>query len=303
MINEKNTEYNRFENRLGRVVLRVAAFVSSFFIPAAGVLYYKLQKNDRDFHDNITQLKNLAQSFDVGIKNLETIEKVIDGIPDILSQIKDLVSIEDSRRLLQNRLVSDYPADVNTPYVEQFKKDIERGDTFKRVDSFSNINDTEPQPPPHISQNEKTKKGVALFKEFIKTEEDARWIIPLQLLANQSTINNIFDAPIMLFNMSAADSQWRNSITEKNCVLEAGFSGHNPPITLEVIRDKDSQQITEVKVLLKGSLDIRARATDTTEVSEVIKKDAITGELTFSVTLDDQNRPIVGQLQSHLLYA
>lgn len=268
---------------------------------------HEFSKIDRKTADAETILKllysDIRRSF-IRImkeKNHLTVQTQIDRIPEILKFIDESVSSKDRLELLQKRLVEDYPQDVNNSLVVQFDKDMERGDTFLRTDAYHQVSDSSPLPSADIPKLEKTAAGLALLKELVKNEEDNRWLIPLQLVANQTTINNLFDGPIGVFNVEAAAKQWKDPETGQSFVLKADFAKDHPPIDLEIIRDPDTHQIREVKVRIIGALDIVAVDTSTNAIERVVEEGAIQGVLEYTLVLDDQNLPIVKDLKSNLV--
>ncbi|MFI0434765.1 MAG: hypothetical protein ACH350_03420 [Parachlamydiaceae bacterium] len=307
-IQEKERKYYGLKNRLLRTCAFVIAFVSSFFFGFGMTLYKKLKKDHSAFESEIDRLRKMAEGGEDEllaalnrIKIEELIGQQIRHIPTILKEIEEQLPIDEQQQHLQERLIKDYPTDKHVSYVRQFDVDMTRGITFRRHDAYKNIEDNEPQPSTDIVLEEKTKVGLSLLNELITTDEEKAWVIALQLLANQTTINHLFDVPILLFNLNAANHQWEDPISGSRMVLRAEFPHNLPTIDLKMIRDPITHTIEEINVEMKGSLDIIANTTQhPSQEKKWIQKEAIRGQLSYSIKLNEQKHPIVNKFSAKL---
>ncbi|MBA2367639.1 MAG: hypothetical protein H0V82_01270 [Candidatus Protochlamydia sp.] len=229
------------------------------------------------------------------------IENQLKRIPILLDELNSFINDQDRLELLQKRMVEDFPKDFSENVI-QFEKDMTRGVSFYRTDQFLQIEDTEPKPPIDIPNDQKVKTGASLLNELLTSENDKQWKYALQLVTNQTTINNIFDPIIGKFFADALDNRLVWDDTDGGSyALKAAFSNDQlPPIHLNIVRDPQSKEITHFNVEVKGFLDIVRYKTSIGTNTHVIASKAIEGILNYTVTLNDAGRPVISNLTSNV---
>ncbi len=272
----------------------------------------KLTKQKNKPHKKITNAFNKiinfllgprrSQSSREGGKIEDTIHHQIQRLPQLLQELKSEVSDQDRLDLIQDRMIKDFPKEeLQGKSVPQFANDLQRGIAFLRKDSYLQIDDHHPQPSYQLNGETRVKAGVQALQDLFQTEQDERWETALQLVANQTSLNNIFDAAIVKFNLDTGDVSWPDPTSEdKNFKLIAKFSQNLPPVHLEFIRNAETHAIEKVKVEVTGSLDIRREWQEQKGGEKIILANAVTGKLNYTVTLDRQNHPIISDLHSSL---
>lgn len=224
----------------------------------------------------------------------------IKNLPNLLADLSSRLKDEDRLEVLKDRMKEDYPTDQD--YVDLFKKDMERGVTFVIRDSTSSENDDfKPQPSNELSQDEKFATGTKVLQNLLSNESDKKWEKVLQLVATQTSLNNLFDGPMMMFNATAASSAWIGENGGYH-VLRAAFPDALPPIYLEIIRNETTKEIEALNVRVEGSLDIISynSSISINADKKIRQEEAIQGSLTYRVTLDENDRPIISDLHSNL---
>jgi hypothetical protein len=179
---------------------------------------------------------------------------------------------------------------------------MKRGNAFLINDDYLRIHDVNPKPSYELKGEERVEAGANALKELFQFENDENWEKALQLVANQTSLNSIFDSPILMFNISAAEAQWNDPISREDHVLKAAFPDNLPPIGLKIIRNPTSGEIEKVQVEVEGFLDIIDFQTSGKEeekkAPKMVAEKAIKGSLTYTVTLNEDARPIISALHS-----
>jgi hypothetical protein len=169
-----------------------------------------------------------------------------------------------------------------------------RGVSFQRIEAKNEINDEKPMPPLNHTGESRINEGTELINEMIKTESDKNWVIPFQLAANQTTINIAIDAIMLIINDNASKIRWRENNEDR--VIKTVNSDKLPPITLEVIRDQNSN-IEKIKVSIKPSLDLVRYCTNNGNIISIEKKEVVKVGLNYEISLDENNHPIINNLE------
>lgn len=293
-------------NQVGKLFLRgisyAVAVVSSLIFGIGIPLWRKLRKLDGDFKTEIALFKNHVLQ---GVMLAKGVEDQLSRIPSILKDLDNSVTDDDRLALLQKRMEEDYPKgeELKKPNVHQFEKDINRGVAFFRKDKAQGIDDKAPQPSYTLKGKQRIQSGAALIDDLLKkTERDKQWKFPLQLVTNQTSLNAVFDAVVLMFNVDAVGNgvMWEDPDTGKPYALKAAFSDKLPPIGLEIIRDPRSNEIKEVKVAVTGYLDIISFNTGKGSDTNMIAPQAIMGSVNYTLTLDNDGRPVISDLYSNI---
>ncbi len=290
---------------------RQVAYVISAFASVFGISAFKsLKESDKAFHDEVRANKmGLAESKQLAedlVNRRTKIDQLNKEIPGIIEQSLAVAPKNDVEQLLTKKIKEDIAGSEvhlkGMPYTIQFKKDMERDFQFKRKDDTQNINDQTPYPNIQPGENDnvdtvlakRVNAGIAGIKALIITEEDKRWEKIIQSACTQSTMNTIFDAPLLLFPVAAAQQLWEEEGRSFKAALK--LPDQFPPIELEIIRNPDTQAIQKVNVVVKGSASIVRESLDNegrdVETS-VETANALKGEFRYSITLDENNEPLI----------
>ncbi|CUI16925.1 conserved hypothetical protein [Candidatus Protochlamydia naegleriophila] len=233
------------------------------------------------------------------------IEQLTNEIPAIVGQAKEVATKQEVEQLLTKKIVQDLKEGVDfsrdTPYTLQFKKDMERDIQFKRKDLAQKINDQSPFPNIQPRENDdisqvlaaRVNKGVEGIKALIIHENDKKWEKIIQSACTQSSLNIIFDAPLLLFTIASAPHQWEEEGRNFKAVLR--FPDQLPPIQLEVIRDPESQAIQKVNFVVEGETNIVRESLDNvnSDLETSIEAPGIKGSIHYSITLGENDAPVI----------
>lgn len=307
LIDSRIAKRNQPLKTFGRqVAYAISAFASVFGISA----FKSLKESDKAFHDEVRANKTgLAESKQLAedlVNRRTKIDQLNQEIPGIIEQSLAVAPKNDVEKLLTKKIKDDITGSEvhlkDMSYTMQFKKDMERDFQFKRKDDTQNINDQTPYPNIQPGENDnvdtvlaqRVHAGVAGIKALIITEEDKRWEKIIQSACTQSTMNTIFDAPLFLFPVAAAQQLWEEEGRNFKAALK--LPDQFPPIELEIIRNPDTQAIQKVNVVVKGSASIVRESLDNegrdVETS-VETANALKGEFRYSITLDENNEPVI----------
>lgn len=332
LIEGREAKPNQFGLKLARGIARVTSFMNLFISSVPGVYGFsrlnqqdfqqasndisKLNQQEKDFQQDIQRLKgNIRQIEKDTLNEVEKeefqkkITTQIGQIPTIVEEIRKDPNLSDENRQnnLQMTMMKSYPKDNDEdPYVTQFKKDVKRGSVaFLRKDDYLKIEDERPHPFYPLGEvgDKVVEEGAEALKALFKPGTgDERWEKALQLAVSQISLLRVFSAPQGRFNNESAtnDVRWKNPEDEISYTLKAEFSHNLPPFELEIIRDPKTNAIKEVKVKVEGTLDIVRKSDEFEPTSEIVAAKAITGKLTYSLTLDDNNHPVISDLHSSL---
>lgn len=257
-----------------------------------------IQKNIKDFGLNIDQAASyahLTQSI-----NKTTIPFI--NSDDYKNQIQHSIS-----SIFSNQLTDYYSIlpKKKPALMGQFEKDIPRGNTFKRKDTFRKIDDPTPIPP--LGAKKKlSDASKAIMDLIVDPEEEGPWINILQLAVSQTSLNATFMKPKIDLAQLAVNVTWTEET--KEYVLTAEFSeGKPPPTLIEMIRN-DNGIIEKVNVSIEGSLDLVKKETTSSDeienetLSEKASqsfciKGAIQSKLNYTITLDKSKNPIISDVK------
>lgn len=311
LIDGRKAKRNQFKFKLLRGIAWIIAILTSF-IGIGIFIGFKLNQMNKSFDQEIEGMRKEIEKTRVEAENRVNLNPIIENqinrIPDILKEVSEKVTDDDRLNLLQKRMVDDFPKDPNLVYVDQFRKDIERDIAFLRKDIFLNIDDQDAQPSYQLKSEERVEAGANALRSLFLKESDKRWEKALQLVVNQTTLNNLFDPPISLFNFDSTEINqviWEENGQE--WALKADFSGHKPPIKLEIMRNAEAE-IERVNVEAEGSLDIVRYALSGKQKGSaqkgnaIVKPCAMKAKLNYSITLEHENRPVISSLQSFFQY-
>jgi hypothetical protein len=302
LIEEREAKRNQLGWKLARGVALVLSVLSSPLM--IGVLFlYKLIKVERQFNQEIAELRGGIDSHHIEnlLLVLEKIKKSVDGIKDFLADVKLLyLKVDDLSLSFQQIWDEDFPKDKDIKYIEIFQKDMERDLTFCRKDEGLNIDDQKkPQPLEPFKGTEKLKRGIELIEGLVKDEPDSSWFFALQLAINQTSLTSFFGRVMSAFNLEAVEKKnlrWTD-LNGESYAIKACFSDNkSPPINITIERNKQTQQIEKVNVEVEGCLDIVSYKTSGSDDLHVLVPQAIHGKLNYSITLDDNRRPVISDL-------
>lgn len=334
LIEEREARRNEWGwnwNLVRRTLKAISGFFSIFIIGIP--LFVKLRQMDADFKaENVLLKDRIHKPTQEALSRLEKVKKEYDKvqnahvlgqefgkleeidrkkaqikegiqnqlkkIPAALSEVKQ-ISDKERQKALQKRMISDYPAD--TPYCAQFKNDINRGITFYRIDKFLKIKDKSAQPHPQHDPDAQFMKGVRLLHELTTNENEKDWEIAIQMVANQTSLNILFDSIIMNLNVNAFPDIWMDPENQEKFALKSAFSEHLPAITLEVVRNRRGE-IERVDVKIKGYIDILEYKLPSKK-QNVLFPQAIEGELSYSMKLGKDQHPIISDFTSQIKIA
>ncbi len=295
-----------------KVLGRQIAYVVSAFASLFGISAFKaLKESDKAFRDEIKDIKkSLAEAKETAenrvLEDRRTkIKQLTNEIPAIVVQAKEVATKQEVEQLLTKKIVQDLKEGVDfsreTPYTLQFKKDMERDIQFKRKDLAQKINDQSPFPNIQPRENDdisqvlaaRVNKGVEGIKALIIHENDKKWEKIIQSACTQSSLNIIFDAPLLLFTIASAPHQWEEEGRNFKAVLR--FPDQLPPIQLEVIRDPESQAIQKVNFVVEGETNIVRESLDNvnSDVETSIEAPGIKGSIHYSITLGENDAPVI----------
>ncbi len=295
-----------------KVLGRQIAYVVSAFASLFGISAFKsLKESDKAFRDETKEIKkSLAKAKETAenrvLEDRRTkIAQLTKKIPAIVEQAKGVATKKEVEQLLTKKIVEDLKAGIDfsreSPYAPQFKKDMERNIQFKRKDLAQNINDQSPFPNIQPDENDdvsqilaaRVNKGVEGIKALIIHENDKKWEKIIQSACTQSSLNIIFDAPLLLFPVASAPHVWQEG--ERNFKAVLRFPDQLPPIQLEVIRDPESQAIQKVNFVVEGETNIVRESLDNvaSDMETSIEAPGIKGSLHYSITLDENDAPVI----------
>jgi hypothetical protein len=287
--------------RVGRGAAKAAAIVLS--IIGIGVpIFKRLRRKDEEFSSQQAELKGIItqERFVQSIKDAKkkTINTQLRQIPEYLQEWQK-VTTADQLKFIQDKFLELLPKDAKARYVDQFSRDMIGRVSFQRKDEAAGIDDHTPQPPLELSTQERVESGAHLIEELLTQEGDERWKHALQLAATQTSLNAIFDPIMTLLNTKFISEMWKDPEDGKSYYLRAVFGEQLPSITLEVVRNPATRQIEKVKVSIAGNLDMR-KFSDKNEQKEVVASNAVKGKISYSITLDKDNRPVVSDVQTDI---
>ncbi len=293
-----------------KVIGRQIAYAISAFASIFGISAFKsLKESDKAFQNEViackrglAEAKQTAENL-VMLENRRTkIDQLNQEIPGIIAQTLAAAPREEVAKLLEKKIREDIKETVllqDRPCTLQFQKDIERNFQFKRKDAYQNMNDQNFYPNIQPSENDnihniliqRVDAGIIGIKALIIKEEDKRWEKIIQSACTQSTLNALFDTPLLLFGLMSYNLHWE----EKGGIgiARLKFPGLYPPIQIEIIRDPDNQTIQKANIFIEGSVHL-LRELRTHEIETSIEKtDAMKGKLHYSITLDENEAPVI----------
>lgn len=288
LIEAREIKWNQPFKRFARGVALITSLISIIGIP----IFLKLKQTTKKFEDEIRDWKAAMGSAKDQASEMEresmNIEQRIKRIPYILEELTSSVKDKDRVNSLKSGILKDIESTKESDYTEQFYKDMNRGEAFIRKDKLLGIEDNTPMPSEEIKGKERIKEGKNLIQKMTEREKDKPWELILQSVVTQTSLNNIFDGAIMLFNIEGG--LW--SVNRNDYSLKAVFSEHHPPIILNIIRNPETKEIEQVNVEVKGDLNIIRYMTNTNQNLDTVFPGAIKGELKYSITLDENKKPI-----------
>lgn len=304
LIQARESKRNQPLKRFGRGIALVISAVASVFL--IGIPFFIMIRNaNKQFNAEISQLREevMASGKQAMIAMAEKkIEHFLSGLPTIINNVK-LNCPDDLVTEIVEGQMSDYfkgyqkksESEKKLP-LEQFNVDIRRQNSFIRKDVQKKIQDTHAMPSLKLKGDERVASGVSLLKELIATPQDAPWEIALQLAANQTSLNGALFGFIAEFAGAASKVQWTED--DRNYSIKTVLRDGLPPILLEINRNKETNAIESVNVEVQGVLDIVKFDTGAVDTQFVIKPEAVKVNMKYTMTLGDDNRPLITNLKT-----
>lgn len=304
LIDQRIAKRNQFAKVFLRKLAYVIAFLSCFLLGLGIPLFRRLKKMDNDFESEIRTLKGKIFNAKVRSEKALEVKRFVTETPTLVEELQKDVSDEDVRNWIQRQVDHNYPTgkELTSRKVKQFENDIARGIRFLRKDLTHQIEDQLPQPNQKLTGTERVTNAAALVDELLKSEKDKEWKIALQLVTNQTSLNSLFENIMATFGFKAVDEYELQWIVDGNhYTIKLAFSEKQPPITLEIVRDKHTDEITKINVEVNGILDvIEFNANDSDFPTKKLVPGLIEGNLRYSVTLNDQGRPVISAVERDL---
>lgn len=177
--------------------------------------------------------------------------------------------------------------------VEKFQEGINHGVTFERFEAVKGVAPSAKHPAAVGNPDQKLQEALGAINTIVGKDNKA-WGPVLQALCTQLPLNAAFNIIRTLFN---AEAEANAQVNEAGvpCFLEAGLPENLPPVRFQVIRNRDTKEIEKVKFYVEGHLEAREKIGDT--LGAVVKDNIFEGTLRFTVTLDENNRPLITGFQ------
>lgn len=181
----------------------------------------------------------------------------------------------------------------------QFARDAKGFVSYQRHDGA--IDDDSPVvAPAHLPEAQRVSHQAVPLAALVRAGDNQAWLPALQGLATQDTLIRAIGPQMNALNAVAREQQWDDNRFSLSYETPATM----PPIDMTVNRDA-SGRITSVDVKATATINLiqkRIKWDDgqspddfPTEVA-VVKKDALVNTLTYRVTLDHNNQPVISNL-------
>jgi hypothetical protein len=273
------------------LVVAITAIATAIFAPIAAVVFaiplLYLWKSDYNFSQKLASLKIQLQQKLLGSIAKDVHEKTTAILTD--GDINNKSQEEDVQKTVLNHFER-----VNSDgHVRQFIQDAKRDLTFIIQDHLMSDTQIEALPASTLPPNERVK----IVTTAISKLSDATWIKAVETVCNQTPLVNFLGHIIGQFTCSGTDHTWTDK-DQNTYSLKAAMSSAQTPIQMNVVRDVN-KSITRIEFTVENSLDIIKKDMETAEASPALSK-AITGKATFSLTLDEEGKPVIGDYQSFI---
>lgn len=269
-----------------RSVARVICLLTSF-TGVSYLLYVKLKEEDAKFNADITKLNDSVEAAVKRDKTAQILTK------NSFRAMQD-AGIDDAaiQQLFQNGANTRFAAERSrVGVVGQFAADIRRGYQFQINDpQAEHINSATVYPSQELPPEERVTSAVEVLHQINSPE----WEIAIQCACNQMPLTSSIGPIIALF-MTAGLDQMRWTEGGNSYGLLAAQQQKEHPFAITVIRNQLTNEIESVQFAVEKSIDIKLHNfTDGTQM--VTEENAITGRVTYTLTLDEQRRPLIQDL-------